>query len=176
MPDFPPLRPAVLLLLAALLTPAAALAQPAAAPDPASLTTVADVVAVYPDRVAKLLEDLDLTRPDLAPVAAAEDEDDLEGAATALLAYYRGTPEAAWVGRDPLINNPIGYDRPVHNDAMEVLRDTITLQGVTGPIVRTEDGTIDWMSKGPRDDFQWRLFLNRHYAMMVLARTYGEAP
>lgn len=145
-----------------------------AQPDPAALRTAADVVNAYPDRVAKLIEDLELTRPGLAAVAEAEDAGDLLGAAEALLAYYRGAPEAAWVGEDPLLNVPIGYDRDLAPEAPGVLRDTVTLQGVTGPIARLGDGRIDWTSKGPRDDFQWQLFLNRHYAFLVLARTYRE--
>ncbi|MEL7168786.1 MAG: alginate lyase family protein [Bacteroidota bacterium] len=163
---------ATALLLVA--TPLWAQADELPAPDPASLVTVADVVEAYPDRIVKLIEDLELVNSALAGVAAAEDEKDLVGAAEALLAYYRDSPEAAWVAHDPLLNNPIGYDRPLRDEAYAVLRDTLTLQGVTGPITRTADGTIDWMSTGPRDDFQWRLFLNRHYGLLVLARTYRE--
>lgn len=125
--------------------------------------TVADVVAGHPDRVARLLSALDLAsmgiEADLAPADACR----------AILAYYqtRGTREGADAGREGAVSM-----------ADAALASTFTFYDVTGTVPHRPGGGLTWEHRGPVDDREWALALNRHTYLGALVsawRSTGDA-
>lgn len=121
--------------------------------------TVDEVVALHPDRVARLLAALDLAsmgiEADLAPADACR----------AILAYYRTreTREGAGAGRDGAVAT-----------ADAALDSTFTFYDVTGTVPRRPDGGLTWEHRGPVDDREWALALNRHTYLMALVSAWRE--
>ena len=132
-------------------------------------TSVEGVCRAYPERVAKVFESLDLDRPGLEPVKSAADSGDWPKACRALLGYYRTSDTAAWL-RKP--SGPPG-DGSVP-EAEQILDDTFTFYTVTAKAPRLADGRLDWQFRGPTNDHEWAMALNRHYHLRTLARAYDQ--
>lgn len=105
---------------------------------------------------------LNLTYPGLEAVAAAEAAGDLGAACEALAAYYRVSNSSSWlrvppvapgtgrVGNGSLVDNAVDYD-------------VYYMSGVdtSGKVPRNQDGGLDWLYKGPRNDVEFMNCLNR---------------
>ena len=137
-----------------------------------NVRTTEDLCARLPERVAALLNVLDLQREELKAVRNAVEGDDLVAACDGLIAYFATNGAAAWLRRDP--------DARSTNteEADAVLADTFTIQGVTDKVPRREDGGIDWFHRGPRNDREFALLFNRHSffgALLRAWRTTGDS-
>ena len=111
---------------------------------------------------AHVMSVLNLTFPGLESVAAAEARGDLDAACEALAAYYAAANTSYWlrvppvapgtgrVGNGSLVDNAVDYD-------------LYYMEGVTtsSVIPRNEDGGLDWLFKGPRNDVEFMNCLNR---------------
>lgn len=160
---------------------AAPQAQPAAAAQAFAPGSIEAAIRQHPASVAQLLASLDLARPELAAVAAAQASGDTAGALRALLAVYRTGAAPAWIAADYRVHAPNRQASAddIRSSAAAALQNRYTFQGVTGTLPRTLSGNWDWDHRGPRDDREWALFLNRHFNLMPLllaAREQGNAP
>lgn len=118
-----------------------------------------------PRRVEALFESLDLDRPDMTSIRQHVAGKDWPAAAAALVEYYRNNDNASWL-RNP--NAPTSP--PPAADA--VLDDTFTFYEVTATVPRTETGGLDWNYRGPSNDHEWALALNRHFHLNTLLSAY----
>ncbi len=141
---------------------------------PRTPETAADFVANHPDRAARLFAALDLEQPKLSSVRAAVERDDLVAASEALLDYYRTSNNGQWLRNTLGVHDPGGFDTDVVALADAALADEFLLQGVRGKVARLPSGDIDWHGQGPRDDFQWAIFVNRHFMLLALQKAFAE--
>ncbi|MEM1413315.1 MAG: heparinase II/III family protein [Myxococcota bacterium] len=98
-------------------------------------------------------------------------EQDVDGAKQTLLNYFREKEIPSWALPDPL---PIEQQTLING--LAAWRGNFSFQGVEGKAL-LEDGTIDWESRGPRNDPEWTWFLHRHFflrEMMVLYQAQGH--
>jgi hypothetical protein len=124
-------------------------------------------------REAEVLNALDLTRPELAQVAAAWQANDAAGAEKALAAYLRTRESVRW--------NPAAATEPF-TDRDKTLADWAVagkLQGGQTPYFYTfPNGEIDWHynatehMEGVAPDNEWQWQLNRMPAWGPLGRAY----
>jgi hypothetical protein len=124
-------------------------------------------------REAEVLNALDLTRPELAQVAAAWQANDAAGAEKALAAYLRARESVRW--------NPAAAAEPF-TDRDKTLADWAVagkLQGGQTPYFYTfPNGEIDWHynatehMEGVAPDNEWQWQLNRMPAWGPLGRAY----
>ena len=119
-----------------------------------------------------ILTVLNLTFPGLEAVAAAAARGDAGGACEALAAYYASSNTSAWLRRPP---PPPPSSRMAGGavDAM-VLHDVFYLAGVgaTARVPRNADGGLDWLYRGPRDDYEFLNCLNRHDSFTQLLAAF----
>jgi hypothetical protein len=130
-------------------------------------TTVEWVCATYPHRVQTLFQCLDLERDGLQDMKAAVARGSDVEACQALLAYYRRGPSGQWL-RGPKITETDARDR----QADAALNDTFTFYGQTDRVPRKPDGGLVWTHRGPSNDWEWTLALNRHYHVRQLIEAY----
>jgi len=148
------------------------------APPPAAwteITSVQEVIAHAPDRVAALLEALDLEQPGLGRVKAAAEAGDRAAACEALLAYYREGDSAPWLRGRPA-SGELGEG--ALEQAEDILEDIYRGFGDRGQVPRGADGHLDWSHRGPNNDRQFANKVNRHGHLHILLRAYkatGEA-
>ena len=127
------------------------------------LTSAADVAEAHPERMRALIERLDLDRPGLADVRSAWQADDLDKACEALVEYYRTCDSGAWLRE--VKGEPGERTREIAGNAVN---DRFEQQGTVDQVPRGEDGRLDWTYTGPKDDFQFAVFLNRHHYFNAL--------
>ena len=149
---------------------------PVAGSSPALAVSAEDFAQQYPARAQRLFEALDLDRPGLEPVKSAVEHGDLAEAGAALVAYYRASGNGSWLRTAANVNDPGGFDDNVVGMAADVLQDEYLLQGVRGTLKRNDNGTIDWDDQGPNDDFQWAIFVNRHFSLLPLKKAWAVEP
>ncbi len=112
--------------------------------------------------VRSLFERLDLDTPGLEDARARYEANDLPGACSALIDYYRRSP---WVGRVQRVMNDPAF---VLDQADDVLRDVFHLLNIEALNPRRPDGGLDWRYRGPNDDREWTLTLNWHLFFQAL--------
>ncbi len=136
------------------------------APDWQTITSVQEVWQHYPDRLRKLLPALDLTYPPLKAVQAFIQKGDTVAAAKALLDHYQQSDAGDW-----LIEGLSQESEDTnHTLARQLLKDTVTLNGVTAKVPQTEHGGWKWDYQGPGEDAEFGYSLNGHQYMMALVR------
>ncbi len=146
-------------------------------PDPRELSPTPDIVTArefadaFPDKAKRLLERLNLDHPGFERAKAAADVGDAPAAMEAIAAYYRTTDNGSWLKGRTGVHDPGGYDDfgPL---AQETLADIYTFQSVKAEVRRLPNGRIDWLDRGPKGDFQWEVFLNRHFHFLPLLKQY----
>jgi hypothetical protein len=156
-----------------------------------------DFVRAYPEHARRLLNSLDLDRPDLAEVKEAWDRKGAEEATRALmqeessagkdadlpditregnevveacralLEYYRESDQISWL-RDPSAKR----SEKLVRRADEILEDIYRGFGEKGKMPRRPDGHLDWSHEGPQGDRQFKLRVNRHSHLRTLLRAY----
>ncbi|HOD46970.1 MAG TPA: heparinase II/III family protein, partial [Opitutaceae bacterium] len=100
-----------------------------------------------------LFSRLDERQPALQPALAHWRAGDLAAACAELLRYYRAKPAphrdivAGWHVSPPRLEPRL--------TAEALLRDEVTIQGLTAKLRRLPDGGIDWLWRGPADDPEW---------------------
>ncbi len=139
-----------------------------------AIVTAAEFVQAYPERTRRLLQALDLDRAGLERVRDGVRRNDPVAACEALLRYYRQAPNGGWLKARTGVHDPGGFDDGVLALAEATLADDYLLQGVRGTVARTPGGSIDWADRGPNDDLQWTLFINRHFVLIGLQKAYHE--
>jgi len=127
------------------------------------LTSMAPV-----DTTRLLFDRLDLTRPDLAEVKAAVENDDLNAAAAKLVTHFRTRTEPRFPG-DPRAQTPRVVKDATKEEADAALEDRFLGQPKYG-LQKVPDG-IDW-SFNPGKDPEWTWQFNRHSAWRALGLTY----
>lgn len=168
------------MLLAGVVVAAAACAPE---PEPADLddsntlpVSAADFATSYPDRAERLFAALDLEQPGLETVKAAVENNDLATAGETLIANYKASGNGSWLRDRTGVHDPGGFDQEVVEMAQNVLKDDYLLQGVRGPLKRFADSHIDWHDQGSNDDFQWTIFVNRHFSLLPLQKAWNTEP
>ncbi len=129
----------------------------------ADITTVEDLCRLKPEIVQELFDRINLDYPGLEQVKQAVDNSDWPAACRALADYYRHSDTAEKLGGDST--------RPQSErgeSADSILQDVFTFQSVTGKQPRRDDGGLDWLNLGPRNDLEWAYFLNRHMIFVDL--------
>ena len=134
----------------------------------------ANICATNATIYSNVLAVLNLTHPSLAPVAAAAARGDAGGACEALATYYATASSASWL-RLPAPPPPSTRLAGGTVDPM-VLHDIFYLSGVdaTAKVPRNADGGLDWLDRGPRDDYEFMNSLNRHDAFTQTLAAYYE--
>lgn len=120
----------------------------------------------YPERIEKLFSALDLDYKGLEKVKAAREKKDRSTACCELLKYYESSDAGKWLRK-----NSVTPTEAIDVQAEQILRDTFVFQGIKGTVPRNSDGKLDW-NYSPNDDFQWTLFLNRHFFLSSLMNAY----
>ncbi len=131
-------------------------------------TTLAWVLAAYPERVDALLRALDLERDGLQVVQAAAARGDTAGACRALLDYYRTGESGKWL-----------REREVHHgnrggEADLLLADIYTDMGRQYRIPRTPQGRINWAEEAIDSDRGWLWNFNRHEHLPTVLLAYQQ--
>ncbi len=121
----------------------------------------------HPKRVAGLFAGLDLDRKGMERVKSAVEKKDFPAACRELLKYYRQGNSGKWLRKN--LPKPAKKTDP---SAEKMLNDTFTFQSVEGRVPRLKTGRLKWTHNGPEKDYQWGLFLNRHYHLESLLKAY----
>ncbi len=132
------------------------------------------IVLDEPDRIVRLLEAIDTTRPELAEVRTAVNAERWVQACEALLRYYREAGNSAF----PLKPEAPERVESAISVADAVLEDTFTFYDHTDTVPRNPDGGLQWDFTGPEGDKEWAWALNRHKHLNWLLTAYqmtGEA-
>ena len=121
--------------------------------DDREYTLSADLDSFYtqqPSRFEQLFSDINLDYPGLEKTKEAVQGGDYLAAAYELLDYYRKSRWSIVAANIPV---PEGDDiDPVKLfKAQSNLSDTFIHQRVTGPLVRLENGLMDWRHRGPNN-------------------------
>jgi hypothetical protein len=131
-----------------------------------TVTTVADAVQAYPERMHALIGSLNLEHPGLASVRKHWEQDNLTSACRALLTYYRARQDAVAVDADGSEDRESGHARLDDGDLLaradDILADIYHGFGEKGRVPRKRSGHLDWTFRGPKDDRQFCCRLNRH--------------
>lgn len=122
-----------------------------------------------PDRIVRLFEALDLTRPGLEKAKEAAEVKDWPNACQALLDYYRTSP---WAAKFRIVAKPASAEHNPEADA--ILNDNYTLYSVTDKVPRRADGGLEWAYNGPTGDKEWGWGLNRHPWVGTLLDAYAD--
>ena len=120
-----------------------------------------------PHQSMRLMDALDLERPELEEVGNAWRTGGAEPAIEALLRHFetrRLDPRLLW---EPAAN--AAEHRRWADGALE---GKFELQDAIGRPSRRGDGGLDWYYRGPRDDPEWPRFLNRHDFFRSLLRAW----
>jgi hypothetical protein len=133
----------------------------AQAQSPLTLDTLYDE---HPERVRRLFDELDLTRPDLANVRTAIARKEYPAACRALLDHYQARFRNQSV--TPTLSDAI---QPAADD---ILQDRFTFYDLPDTIPRRPDGGLDWNYRGPTDDREWAWGLNRFSHFSILLSAY----
>jgi Heparinase II/III N-terminus/Heparinase II/III-like protein len=143
---------------------------------PASLNlSCEDVCRLFPRRIKRLLSGLDLTLEELSSVKAAIQKQEWSTACDALLVYYQESHTIPWLRQYPVDRRRSVEPDPLNNlCAKSILDDTFTFQLTTGKVPRKSNGRLDWCDLGPKNDYEWTWFLNRHYHLVKLLEAYFE--
>jgi hypothetical protein len=126
-----------------------------------------DFVKKYPAQARALLAKIDLNRPGLAAVKAAQMKGDLAAACEALLVYYRTNPAG-----EPF--RPIAWNEFKNWDADAMLAGNYTFQNIKGQLPRRADGFIDWDYIPAGGDMQFPSALTRMGHPGVALRRFHE--
>ncbi|MGF1485262.1 MAG: heparinase II/III family protein [Opitutales bacterium] len=119
---------------------------------------------------AKLVEALDLNRPGFEQARALINEGDLHGSCREILRYFLDRPRP-FIDIEPVY--PFRDAATAQADAW--LQDQrVRLQNTWGPVLRDENGRIDWDDRGPRDDLEWTWMLNRQGVSLALIEAYTQ--
>ncbi len=122
----------------------------------------------HPDRIDLLFSKLNLNFDGLHRVKEAWNEKDCVKACYELLKYYETAESGKWLCKDieksSMKNNPV---------AENILKDIMVFLEVQATVPRDSEGFLDW-DYSPNDDFQWTLFLNRHFHLHILMNAYLE--
>ncbi len=133
-------------------------------------TTIESVYATCPERISGLFRQLDLEREGLKAVKQAVDRDDHIAACRALLAYYRRGRSGQWLRWSEL---PAPGE--ARNERAEAILDnTFTFYSQTDRVPLRPGGGLDWNHRGPSDDREWNLALNRHHHVRHLLDAYRQ--
>lgn len=130
------------------------------------ITSVEDVCNAFPEKVEALFKALNLDYEGLEDVKRAYNAGNLPEAGRLLLDYY-GRKERIL----PAEKLPTPTDETVA-DAETIMRDTFTIQGVTGLMPRLPDGRINWEYRGPQNDDEFAWLTNRHPMLGTLSAAY----
>ncbi|MEM9400524.1 MAG: alginate lyase family protein [Verrucomicrobiota bacterium] len=134
--------------------------------------TLDELLADQQERVESMFQAMDLERQGFEKIKSAYNEGRLSVACEALIDYYK---ESKWGQhfqyRVQHELNPQDQKKVIAK-ADAVMRDRFTLQSITGTVPRTDEGTLDWTDKGPKNDKEWTIFLNRHYYLGELTLAY----
>ncbi len=155
----------------------------AAQTDWRDVTSVADTVRAYPERIDALFAALDLQHEGLEAVRKAWQAGDKAGACEALLEHYRTGSSGHWLRQSQQSKNEASKtakneSKPAtskrRDRANDILRDIFQAQGEgnKGVVPRKDDGHWDWTHRGPNDDRQYANFLNRHGHLNRLRNAY----
>lgn len=124
---------------------------------------------LYPIRVTRLLNGLDLEQDGLRQVQAAFAKNDLLTACETLVAYYQDGGTTTWLRKSDLSPSNARIE---FGDL--VLQNSLTFQSVRGTVPQNHNAQLDWIYKGPHADREWAWFLNRHYHLLDLFAAYQE--
>ncbi len=122
----------------------------------------------YPQRIEILFAGINLDYAGLEMVKDARARKDDASACRELLKYYESCESGKWLRKKTTTSTDA-----VHLKADEILKDTFVFQEVRGIVPRNAAGKLDW-NYSPNDDFQWTLFLNRHFHLSDLMNAYFE--
>ena len=137
------------------------------------LTSVADAVAAYPERLRSLIEALDLERSDLNAVRAAWKRDDLKGACKALLDYYRQVDPGRVRGAQRVSPGEGDIAEARLQRAKRIVESDIYVgHDMSTRVPRNANGILAWGYTGPNRDQGFRSRLNRHPHLDALLRAY----
>jgi hypothetical protein len=133
------------------------------------VTSVADTVATYPNRIDTLLGALDTERDDLSDVKAAMDDGDTVGACEALLTQYRESDQIDWL-RNPEVESVSEGTLERADDVVE--NDRYWTQAGKAVVPQQDDGHLDWRHVPESGDSSFRNQLNRHPHLTGLMNAY----
>lgn len=133
------------------------------------LSTVGDVCAAFPERMNKLMKDLDLKIPELAQVNDYYNDADLVKACSALLEYYKNNNNASHLRKEL---PPFSTKTSAKGDS--ILQDIFRFYALSDKVPRDNSGHLDWAWEGPDSDIEWAWALNRHYPVRELLSIYSD--
>ena len=132
-----------------------------------SMESVEEIVSFFPERMSKLLDAIDMNKPELEGVKTAREKGNLTQACQKLLGYYEAkNPSDFFIQPLP---NPSEARSPGSDI---ILKDIFTVQKQSGQSPRDESGHLDWHYQGPLDDQEWAWGVNRHYFIRTLLQDW----
>ena len=131
------------------------------------IRTVDDVCEAFPQRMAFLMQNLNLDLDGLKDVRAAYLNGNISGACNNLLDYYLKGNTVKHLRKDPVATTD--KRDPV---ADSILQDIYTFYNQPDKISRDREGHLDWRYHGPADDIEWAWALNRHYHLRILLEAW----
>ena len=121
--------------------------------------------------VKRLLGALDLDKPGLEKVRLHASSNSSAAACAALLDYFKNkTVLGLTLPAPPTFLS----DASAMPEAVALLEDRFTLQGVQAAQKKLPSGGLDWSYMGPRKDKEWAYLLNRHLYFDTLRDAYWK--
>lgn len=124
----------------------------------------------YPSRIRKMLAALDLERHDLRKVKLTLQQGDTTAALSALLNHFRNAGKDHWLVK----NSHADPETHTQKEAETLLNSTVTFNGVTAKVPRSESGGWDWTFTGPNGDQEFGYSLNGHQYLATLLAAWKE--
>lgn len=114
-------------------------------------------------------EAFDLSEPALQKVQEALALGNDEDAKARLLVYFRNRPQ-----NQNLLPDMPAWDEGLRETAERGLADEFSFQDVQGKLKRNDDGSIDWLYKGPKNDQEWAWMFNRQRYFLAWIVAYQQ--
>lgn len=134
------------------------------------MTSVDAVWKNCSSRIRHMLAAVDLERPDLQEVKLTLEQGDTTGALNALLNHFRIVSKDHWL----LKNSSADPEMHTQKEAGALMNNTVTFNGVTAEVPRSESGGWDWRFTGPNGDQEFGYSLNGHQYLATLLAAWKE--
>lgn len=133
-----------------------------------------DLCQVYPRRIKKLFQHLNLNIHGLEGVRAAVDKKQWVAACEALVGYYQNHEISCKIDSLNSVYLNKDYKEISCTPPQLILRDQFICQHHASCVPRCFDKRLDWSWRGEHCDHEWAWFLNRHYHLLHLLAAYRE--
>ncbi|GAA5219743.1 alginate lyase family protein [Membranihabitans marinus] len=131
------------------------------------IKSVKDVCLAYPDKMKEMLNQFDLSLPELAEVKKNVDNNDIVSACTALLAHYKTKyPQAQ--------DFPTQPSSETTDSGEDLIKDIFVFYTIKDEVPRDAKNRLQWDYEGPDNDIEWAWALNRHFPLLGVLTSFQK--